>query len=477
MSNSLTLNMASRAETENQHGTTRLLSQDVRWLSLLIFILMAAPRIRIVISSAPLYLLDGLIAVLFVSAYNRPKIKRKPITRIVGVYLIFVCLSELRGMAEYMMPAESIYMLVRFCFAISLFFILPKLVTTLDDLAPVLKGAMAGLLVASIITIMYSLAPTRSLIMNTVFSYDFLCPGSESLAWHNLALSGVAAAMRGRSLIGAATMTTGFLGVMWPLAFLACKWPGLDRRWKIIALLASIVAPFAVLMTYGRTAWLIVALIGTMIAIFGFTGGRRNILIAAIGCMLLIHQYGLHSDHFMIDRIMKSTQRTLNQPFEDKGTTERLQSFTEPFAHLWENPFWLIMGAGRTGQRMSRRGDIAAQLFDESGLATHSAFAMAYYSFGLPAAICQVLLILFGFRLILQRLRSLEKPNQEHVLIWQSLLMAWCGMALWWLSGHAIVGEPRGAMLFFFMYGLLLTFDKLQTQNASTIEQGVKIIT
>jgi len=191
--------------------------------------------------------------------------------------------------------------------------------------------------------------------------------------------------------------------------------------------------------------------------------------------MLLIHQYGLHSDKFRVDRIVKASQRTLTQPFEDRGTTERLLSFIEPFAHLWENPFWLIMGAGRTGQRMSRRGNIEAQLFDEGGLATHSAFALAYYSFGFPAAICQVLLMLFGFRLILRRLRFLEKPNQEHVLIWQSLLMAWCGMALWWFSGHAIVGEPRGAMLFFFMYGLLLTFDKLQTQDASSIEHGAEI--
>ena len=50
----------------------------------------------------------------------------------------------------------------------------------------------------------------------------------------------------------------------------------------------------------------------------------------------------------------------------------------------------------------------------------------------------------------------------KHIkMIWQAFLMSWTGLTLWWLGGHAIVGEPRGAMLMFFMCGLLVAIEKL----------------
>ena len=173
-------------------------------------------------------------------------------------------------------------------------------------------------------------------------------------------------------------------------------------------------------MTYGRVAWLTVIVIGGLISVFGFAGGRRTILIVGLGCALAVSHFGLHSNMFMIDRIIKRTDMAMNVPLEGASERERFLSYTEPLEHLMDNPIWLMAGAGRTGERMSRRGNLVSQLYDEAGLATHSAFAMAYYCFGLPAAICQVLLMISAFRYILRRAGAAARRKQQEQLLCQN---------------------------------------------------------
>ena len=59
---------------------------------------------------------------------------------------------------------------------------------------------------------------------------------------------------------------------------------------------------------------------------------------------------------------------------------------------------------------------------------------MAYYSFGLPAVICQVLFILSGFLFILVRVFRLPDRNRDQKIAWQALLMNWCTYTLWTLA-------------------------------------------
>lgn len=431
-------------------------------LGFYIFVLLFAPRARIPGINVPLYLVDGLLALLFFTALRRPAIawrQLRPIPMLVGIYTIFVCLGETNGLIEYGAFSESAYMMGIFCLAISLVYIVPKMIKTRDNLAVVFKGVLIGLLVTSIVVILYSLGATRSLVTGTFFSWDFLNPGAARYL-QAMEYAGGESAMRGTSLIGASTITAGFLGTIWPLAFLAAKWPGMGLRWQKVAVLASVMAPLGLLATYGRTAWLIVIVISIMAGIFGFGGGRRKAFMLVSVCLLIVYFYGEHSDLFMMERLKARTMASINAPLERPEERERFASYYEPFEHLTENPGWLIAGAGRTGSRLSSRGGLETQLFDEGALATHSAFAMAYYAFGLPAAICQILLMLSALRLILRKLKAFRKDGQQQ-LIWQVFLMTWTGLLFWWLSGHAAVGEPRGAMLLFFWFGLLLAFSRL----------------
>jgi hypothetical protein len=439
-----------------------------RLLGFFILVLLVAPRARVPGIGIPLYLVDGLLGFLFLTALRRSAISLRPlgpIPLLAGIYTIFVCLGEMRGLIEYRAFAESAYMMGIFCLAISLVYIVPKMIRTQDNLVVVFKGILFGLLVTSIIVILYSMGATRPAVAGTIFRWDFLNPGAERYL-QMLQMTTGEDTTRGTSLIGAATITTGFLGTMWPVAFLAAKWPGLGLRWQKVARLASVIAPLGLLATYGRAAWLIVIVIAIMAGIFGFGGGRRKVFILVSLCLLIAYLYGDQSDLFVVNRLKVRTQATINAPLESPEERERFASYFEPFEHLSENPIWIVAGAGRTGQRLMGRGGLETQLFDEGTLATHSAFSMAYYAFGLPAAICQVLLMLSALRLILRRLKACGKDRQQQ-LIWQVLLMTWSGLLFWWLSGHAAVGEPRGVMLLFFWFGLLLACSRLGTMSGA----------
>ncbi len=332
----------------------------------------------------------------------------------------------------------------------------------------VAKGIIGGLICASVVTILYSLAPTRPLVMKTVLSYKFLVPEAESLARKTLYYSGLQEAMRGQSLIGTSTITTGFLGTMWAFAFLAVNWLGIDGKWRTLAHMAAIMTPIAMMMTYGRAAWLTVIVLGGMSLIFGFAKSRRNIIILIFGLGMVVFKLGWQSDLFMVDRVFKTTEMAIENPYEEESFAQRLLSYTQPFSHLVRHPLWLITGAGRVGQKLSQRGNLEASLLDAAGLSKHSGFGMAYYCYGLVAAITHVLIMLSGLLLILKRLQNPPpKGAQLYKTTWQVFLMAWIGLLCWWLPGHAMIGEARGVILFFFFYGLMMACDRVLHEQAT----------
>ncbi|MDA3898019.1 MAG: hypothetical protein PF482_17940 [Desulfobacteraceae bacterium] len=454
----------SLARTSSSRQPTNI-SGSIRWLGMMVFLLLAAPKLRIMIGPAPLYAIDGAIALLLLAANRMPIVKwsaLKPFPTLVSFYLMLIFVGEFRGLVVYGRLLESVYMLGEFTLGVSLFFIVPRLVRDTEAGTVVLKAIVAGLLCCCAVTIMYSLAPTRTFVMNTVFSYDFLVPNSESLARRTLYYGGLTEAMRGQSLIGTSTITTGFLGTMWAFTFLAANWPGIEGKWLKIVHITAIATPIAMLMTYGRAAWLTVIAIGTMSIVFGFAKSRRNTAILVIGLAIVFFKVGWQSELFMVDRVFEKTQLVIENPYEEESFAHRLRSFTQPFSHLLDNPIWLVAGAGRVGQKLSNRGNVESELRDQAGLSKHSGFGMAYYCYGLLAAVTHVLIMLNGLRLILKRLQG-PAPNDLplYKITWQAFLMAWVGLLFWWLPGHAMVGEARGVILFFFFYGFMMSCDRM----------------
>lgn len=435
----------------------------LRWLFIMIVILLTAPKMRIAIGPAPLYMIDGVIAVLFVYASKTSKAPAlKPLSSLVVVWLIFVWIGELMGLITYGAVLEPFYLIGRFSLGISLFFTVPRVVKTPEAVNLILKAIVVSLIFTSIVTIMYSLGATRPLIVKLFFSHDFLVPTAERYAQEILERAGAVPASRGQSLIGVSTMTTGFLGVMWGFSFLAGKWPRFNGGWRKAGHIASMIVPIAMLMTYGRAAWLTVMVIGAMAFLWGFAKGRWNIFILAVCLSIVIYKVGWRSEIFMVNRVLEKSDKAIENPLAT--VPKRLQSYTEPFSHLVDHPSWLVAGTGRVGQKLRMRGTITNQVFDLAGLSNHSGFGMAYYCYGFVAAVIHTLIIFFGFRLIWFRLKRAPKKGAPlYQITWQAFLMAWMGMLLWWLPGHAMISKGRGVILFFFFYGFMAAMNNLWT--------------
>lgn len=430
----------------------------------LLCVLLAIPRARIVIGG-PVYLLDVLGAILLMFPMKgvfHHWVPKSSLSDVVSIYLGLVVLSELVGLILYGTIFESVYMMARFTLAICLFFCLPRLITRPRDMQPLFQGLVIGVLFAAIITILYSLGPTRDIVLHTVYSIDVINPGWDRFVQHSLLYGAGEAAMRGTSLVGAATFTAGFLGLSWPLTFVAFQLLKAKPLWRLLSLSAAVVSPIAILMTYGRTAWLMVIVVGLLIVLFNMANMRRMVIVVASLLAMSMVVFKVDTELFYFDRITEAAQVAVDQPSQDESVSERVLSYTQPFAHLMNNPSWLFFGVGRAGSKATERGVIEGQLYDEGELATHSGFAMSFYSFGMPAAVCQIAMLILSFTMIRRRIRISLKVGNDRIL-WQSMLMSWCCMVIWWLSGHGMVGEPRGVMLLFFFYGLIMAFEKLAT--------------
>jgi len=323
--------------------------------------------------------------------------------------------------------------------------------------------------ISGFLTVLSSIPGTRGFVSKKIFSIKFINYAGEKSIEKRAAFRGYDMASRGRALIGSTNITGGFLCALWPLSFLAYRW--LRGKWKYAALIACIISPFGALATYSRTAWLSIAAIFIIIGLFGYGGRRRIIFIVGALVLLIINQVGMESKSLYIDRIVKSTTRAITEPTASEF--ERFLSYSQPFEHLLDNPAWLLVGAGSAGYKMSLRGEIDEMIYERGRLATHSSFAMSYYNFGLLAAFCQILLLLFSLILIMSKIiESNRKNSKDDLLYWYTLMAVWIALIPWWLFTPNIGQMPRASMFFFFIIGLFLSAGNLTTKTTGCKTQG-----
>ena len=111
------------------------------------------------------------------------------------------------------------------------------------------------------------------------------------------------------------------------------------------------------------------------------------------------------------------------------------------------------------------RRNLNKLLYDEEELATHSAFAMVFYNFGLLGAMCHVFLMVFLFSHILKNVVRTWRLTITEFIPWQTLLAVWVAILPWWLFTPNAGGMARGSMFFFFIISVILVVDNLSMQQ------------
>jgi hypothetical protein len=431
-------------------------------LTVVVFLLSGMPKVRLVFG-APIYFVDIIIFALFVSSLSRPGARysgsAKTLVSVMLAYLVFVVLGELRGAVLYGSFVESSYMLIRFSLAISLAFLIPKLILTLQDLTAIVKGLTVGLLLSGLLAIAYSLPPTRG-FASVIFSIGLINPVEVKAG-----VLDIVEALRGQTLIGTSTFSSGVMAMLWPLLFLGGRLFRRKVAWRLLLGVAIVAAPLGILATYGRTAWLSVILVLGSVILWGEARRRVEVTFWLAAGALVLLQFG-GSSFMKFDRIVSKTQMAIEAPMERESERERFLAYVEPFVHVVEYPSFFLAGTGAAQRRSS------GNAYRERDTASHAIPAMAYYAYGVGGVVCQFGMLLLAYRIIRRNLTHAQRHLKHMLWMWRSLLGSWFGLLPWWLFAHGLVSQPRGAMVYFLFLGTLLACDQIYRRELRLVYLG-----
>jgi len=415
-------------------------SNGIIAMAAFVFMLTAVPKMNIRVGPVPLYLIDLLIVLVVFYATKRPSFgaKQRPFQWIVVALFGFAMISEFVGFIYTGSIFEHAYTAARLTLAFLVFYATGQLVRTPQDLELILRAAALGVIVTSSMMILTSLPQTRDIVAKLILNNTFLDPAGEQIAEKYLRKDDSGA--RGRTLVGVSIMGASFINMAWPLAALLYGWHSQKGRWRTVAMVACFLAPMGVLMSYSRGPILGTIIIILFAAFFGLKKIKKGITLPVGFGIILILYIGVNSEVFFFDRLANRTAAVLDNPLEDPRESERLLAYVEPFEHLIENPSFLVVGQG-IGINKARW--VVPEVAHK---ASHALFAIAYYSNGMIAAFLYMYLLFSAFyyavRHVLVR-RSGVGMGLSHACLGMVL-----GLAPWAAFGHAMVSQPRGAIMF-----------------------------
>jgi hypothetical protein len=413
------------------------------------------PRLGIKFGPVPLYAIDIFIAITFYYALSIRHFAffKRPFSGLVVTISMFAILGEIAAVLYSGDVIRPLYTLVRTLLAMSLFYSASQIITMPADLISVTKAAVLGIGITAILMILSSLPVTKGIVANAVFSISYLEPATEFAVRHYSQY--LDQSTRGRSLVGVSILSGAFINTFWPLIALMARWPLKLGIWKRLALWCSMLAPFGIVMSYSRGAILGLFLVVGGLLFFGSGRSRRVIIVAALFAVTVFSSIGWDSDLFFFDRVYERTQAMIEAPFDDVRELERINAYIEPFSHLVANPQFLVLGEGAS---ISKTDFVGQQV----GKANHAVFAQAYYSYGMIAAFTYVVLVISGFIYLIRQITRRRLKNILTPLYYQALFASLLGMLSWFAFGHAAVSTPRGAMLFFLLFGLIASLKKVE---------------
>ena len=421
----------------------------LKFLCITVLVLFGAPKINIKIGPLPLYLIDFLIFLTVYHARSVPKLTYKlPYKSLVSFILFMILTNEFINGLGIGTLIQPIYLMIRMSLAVSLFFVVPKIIRKPEDLIKILTYGLVGAFITTLLLIFSSLPITRGISI-LLLSNPILTPNAVSLS-SNILEAGKSG-IRGSSLIGVSILSGAFLNVIWPLLFLLLTFYKPKGILKYILFATLVLAPIGVIMTYSRGA--ILAIILVVIGIVIFQKGNYRFLI--IG--LLVSGYigfsfiGFDSDLFYFDRVTKRTTAALENPYDDERESERIDAYTQPFEHLLKNPLYLFLGEGFGRAKVSGTPDLSGAI----NRADHAVFAKAYYAYGLITSFSIVFLFFFLTNYTFKLIRKTSNSKLFSSKLTRLLFVLLVGFSSWFSFGHAAVSNPRGTMLMFFVFGLV----------------------
>lgn len=426
-------------------------TKGIGLVALLAFLIFAMPRANIRVGPVPVYAIDMVAALILIYASymgNAARMIRYPF-RMIVVAMVFLCvISELAAILYGGRPIDAVYLAARFFLAHAILLAVPLMVRSPADIELVLKAIAVALLINAGLMILTSLPMTRRIAMTTVFSITMLDPASDQVLRNYLYEIDGDAGARGRTLVGVSIIGATYASIAWPLvAYLRSGDFNLSLLWRGVSYGAVLLAPMGVVMSYSRGA--LAGAVLVVLAVLVLPGGRlrHNIIQPILYSVAVVAVVGAGSTIFFFDRYVSRFAAVIENPVADVRETDRLYSYVEPFAHVLENPQFLLFGEGTSIGR--------AGLGEQLGAANHSLLGAGYYGHGMIWTFLFLFLIVAAAR-FLNRQRRVWRGH--HGQYWpQALLLAYVPIFTLAAFAPGLANHPRSVMMYFLLLSLIVT--------------------
>lgn len=433
-------------------------SVGFKLFSLAVFVLFAAPKINIKLGSIPVYLIDVLLIATLYYAHRLPlSVKFNPFKGLVHLFVILVIINEIFNGILIGTLLQPVYMVVRMTLAVSMVYLVPKFCFNRKQILQIIRFASLGGLITAALLVLSSLPITRSMSLS-VLGNPYLEPNALSVSRHLMEQGGVG--IRGSSLVGVSILSGTYLNVIWPLSYLlrdSYEHKALKKHLLSIAILLIF---FGVIVTYSRGVLLGSLLIIIMIFIQRNSRYRGLLISMVILGSSIIGYIGVDSRFFYFDRIAERTEAILDNPYEDERESERLLAYVQPWAHLLDNPSYLLIGEGWARHKVP--GVKAIEGNEVRGeRADHALLAAAYYSYGIFGAIVLLYFYFYTFKHTARMQRASRAKSSFAYQLSKTLFLVLLGMSTWIAFDHGAISSPRGAMLMFFVFGLVASLRSI----------------
>ncbi len=418
-------------------------SQDHRravlLFSLTIFCLFAIPKAGMRVGPIPIYFIDGLLLLTFLSAYRLPTALPNgpifPLFLAVGTLMVISEAYAALLMGQFL---EPLYRTGRTLLALSIFYSTAKILISPKDLQTLLKFITVAAAITAALMIGTSLPILRGPLSGLLTSIPFV----DFAGNMDRSLVRMEGASRGMSLVGVSILSGYFLLIAWPLVLHRRVFHE-GRNLKIL-LFTSFAIPIGIVFSYSRGAILGLMFVTLGILIYSPSRSKPLLIGSLIFMITLFSTVGWNSEFFFFERLENSTRRMIENNFQHQSDSERIQSYTEPLVHLFNHPEFIILGQGFARHKMSGHS-----LAADRDAATHAVFSSAYYAYGMLTAVLLLSLLFYAIW------KTWSLARHKAFLFSRALLPALFGFLPWFMLGHAAVSQIRGMILMFFVYALV----------------------
>jgi len=425
------------------------------------FVACGIPLSRVQIGPMPLYFIDVIAFLVLFLGRNHIIVMYRRHRRLSAIILIFILalLPTYFGELLRMSPLEPSYLMGRTLLHIFAVWSISGFLRKELYLKKFLLGLACGALFTAAIATLNSLPITGPFVRAHIFTISWLKPqgtGGYELSAEMLIKLDEAKAERGDSLLGKSNVTGFALISVLPFLIGAVRHLKYKMFSKVIFNAAIILSFFALLFTYSRLAYLAIAILIYGYLLFERQVFSKRFLPLIILASIVIGAIGVQSAVFKFSFIADKFDLT-NEQYTYTNQA-RVLAYTYPFELIYNDPSYMLRGAGRSFKKLRDKDSEANILKLDGSLSTamHSVFAASVFYRG---ALAMIVFFYLYFLFTKTCYKMIKKSKREkNPATWMIIASTISLMSILppWAFDHYIVTKMSSHMHLFLIFGLVL---------------------